>query len=376
MIFVNDLWTLKNIPQWLEHTAANEDGMGFSDIIFPAFLFIVGLSTPYALRNRLARGESKLAVFYHILFRSIALIIMGLFHVNLENYSNTALLPKALWQVLITLGFFLVWLDYPKDKERSRSRIFQWTGICLLIFLATVYAGESGKAGIIWMRTYWWGILGLIGWAYFFCAVIYLLVGPKTWILAGFLIAFILLNSLSHLGWPGFPSFIKELINRVQLGGTADICLVMGGIVTGVLYNEYSSRSKQFAGLLSISAIVLLSFGFISRPAWGISKIHATPSWTTICMAISLVTFLILIFLVDIKGKESWFRLIKAAGTSTLTCYLLPYFHYAILATWPDIRLPLWLRTGGIGIVKSLLYSLIIILIAEFLAKRRIRLKI
>ena len=44
MIFVNDLWSLSNIPAWLEHTAAQEDGMGVADAVFPAFLFIVGMS--------------------------------------------------------------------------------------------------------------------------------------------------------------------------------------------------------------------------------------------------------------------------------------------------------------------------------------------
>ncbi|MBE9517842.1 MAG: DUF1624 domain-containing protein, partial [Bacteroidetes bacterium] len=43
MIFVNDLWSLTDIPAWLEHKAANEDGMGLADVVFPAFLLIVGL---------------------------------------------------------------------------------------------------------------------------------------------------------------------------------------------------------------------------------------------------------------------------------------------------------------------------------------------
>ena len=41
MIFVNDLWTLTDIPGWLEHKAAHDDGMGLADVVFPAFLFIV-----------------------------------------------------------------------------------------------------------------------------------------------------------------------------------------------------------------------------------------------------------------------------------------------------------------------------------------------
>ncbi|MGV3599658.1 MAG: heparan-alpha-glucosaminide N-acetyltransferase domain-containing protein [Dyadobacter fermentans] len=44
MIFVNDFWTLEGVPEWLEHSKAEEDAMGLSDVVFPAFLFIVGLS--------------------------------------------------------------------------------------------------------------------------------------------------------------------------------------------------------------------------------------------------------------------------------------------------------------------------------------------
>src|SRR5688572_28868327 len=52
MIFVNDLWSLTNIPVWLLHTTADQDGMGLSDVIFPAFLFIVGMSIPFAINSR------------------------------------------------------------------------------------------------------------------------------------------------------------------------------------------------------------------------------------------------------------------------------------------------------------------------------------
>ncbi|MCK4751199.1 MAG: hypothetical protein KAT15_29270, partial [Bacteroidales bacterium] len=48
MIYVNDLWTLTDIPEWLGHKAADVDGMGLADVVFPAFLFIVGLSIPWA----------------------------------------------------------------------------------------------------------------------------------------------------------------------------------------------------------------------------------------------------------------------------------------------------------------------------------------
>jgi predicted acyltransferase len=52
MIFVNDLGSLKGIPLWLEHVKPGVDGIGLADVVFPAFLFIVGLSLPFAVENR------------------------------------------------------------------------------------------------------------------------------------------------------------------------------------------------------------------------------------------------------------------------------------------------------------------------------------
>ena len=107
MIFVNDLWSLTNIPVWLEHTATDTDGMGLADVVFPAFLFIVGLSVPFAIRNRIRKGESTLQIALHILIRSLALIIMGFFHVNLENI-NPELIPlsRPAFGILMTVSYF------------------------------------------------------------------------------------------------------------------------------------------------------------------------------------------------------------------------------------------------------------------------------
>ena len=35
MIFVNDLWTVGDVPHWLEHAGTHEDAMGLADIVFP-----------------------------------------------------------------------------------------------------------------------------------------------------------------------------------------------------------------------------------------------------------------------------------------------------------------------------------------------------
>ncbi len=121
MIFVNDLWSLAGIPEWLEHKAADVDGMGLADVVFPAFLFIVGLSVPHAIRARLKKGDSKLLIFRHIAERTLALLVMGVFMVNIESIDRDALIiSKPIWQILMTLAFFLIWNRYPKTETKRK----------------------------------------------------------------------------------------------------------------------------------------------------------------------------------------------------------------------------------------------------------------
>ncbi|HET7116389.1 MAG TPA: DUF5009 domain-containing protein [Hanamia sp.] len=374
MVFVNDLWTDKGIPEWLEHAPGKADAMGFSDIIFPAFLFIVGLSIPYSQQSRIDRGQSRGHIFGHIILRSIALIVMGFFQMNLENYSKQALLPQSIWEILITASFFLIWLDYPKEKRKIKLWL-QSLGIVILILMAIIYKGNSPQ-GIIWLRPHWWGILGLIGWAYFACATITLFGGERLLILLAFFAFFVFFNSSVMLDSPAFTGSFWHLIRSLGLGNASNSSITMIGVIAAVLYRKFYEKPMKIEIILIVMAIALFIFGFSTRPLWGISKIRATPSWTTICAAISILSFAILIFLIDRKGKENWFKIIKPAGTSTLTCYLLPYFHNAIFISIIGIHLPLVMRTGVAGIIKSLVFALIIVLITGWLEKRRLRLKV
>ena len=122
-------------------------------------------------------------------------------------------------------------------------------------------------------------------------------------------------------------------------------------------------------------ALLLMLFGFLTRPVWGISKIQATPSWTAICAGITAIGFALLYLISDKMGITKWADVIKPAGYSTLTCYLIPYYVYALM-TITSLVLPDALTTAGVGILKSLVFSLLIIQLTGLLGKVNIRLKI
>jgi heparan-alpha-glucosaminide N-acetyltransferase len=368
MIFVNDVAGVINIPKWLGHTQAQEDGMGFADTIFPAFLFIVGLSLPHAIGSRLNKGQSFLQIGLHLLLRSAALIIMGFYHVNLENYSSAAMLPRDVWALIVTAAFFLTWLDYPKTMNKFRRYILIGCGIVLLLLMAYVYKGGDPK-NPHGMRPEWWGILGIIGWAYLVCSLVYLLVKDRLLLLMAITIVFLLINIAAHSGYS---------IDLPVLDDASSATLIMAGTIMGVLYGRFAAtnRYRPLWLLLPAIAAVMIIAGFIVRPyAGGISKIMATPAWVLICSGISVLAFVFVTWLTDRQRKENWFRLIRPAGTSTLTCYLLPYIVYAVYGL-TGFRYPSFFNEGIGGIIRSLVIALLVILLVGQMEKIRLKLKI
>src|ERR1043165_3383852 len=175
MIFVNDLAGVQGAPAWMKHISPHDaDGMTFVDVVFPAFLFIVGTAIPFAIGKRLEQGESLWRVWRHILTRTLSLLIIGVFMVNEESISAEGVLSPPLWSLLMYIGVILVWNTLPRLPGRKRTLMIglRLAGVALLIPLALLYRG-SGEPGLIEMRPQWWGRLGLIGWAYLVARVVY-----------------------------------------------------------------------------------------------------------------------------------------------------------------------------------------------------------
>ena len=376
MIFVNDLWTLKDIPHWLEHVAADADGMGFADIVFPGFLFIVGMSIPFAVRNRQAKGDNKQHLTLHILQRGLALLLMGVFLVNGENINEAATgLSRGTWNVISWIAFMVLWNLYPKHWNKTGIRIAQVLALVVLGALAFVYRGGAAE-NLSGFTTWWWGILGLIGWAYLLAALLFTWVNGKIIPLAVAAVLSLLISAAHHLHWLPEQGLLNTLLSPIGHG--AMTAFTIGGAWASQVFWKGRHTDQSMAKLSALfggSALLLLVAGFLTRPLWGISKIQATPSWVMICVAIFLVLFLLVYQLVDQQQKSNWFAAIRPGGTDTLLCYALPYFAYAMIRP-SGLYLPDWALTGSVGLLKSLLFSLLMIQIAGWLSKKGLKLKL
>src|SRR5580658_728069 len=105
MIFVNDIAGVshKVVPAWMRHFKGRS-GMTFVDMVFPAFLFIVGMSIPSALGGRLRAGEPLWKTLLHVVERTFYLLVIGILMVNDESpgKSMSGISPD-LWAVLMFL---------------------------------------------------------------------------------------------------------------------------------------------------------------------------------------------------------------------------------------------------------------------------------
>ncbi|WP_080054852.1 DUF5009 domain-containing protein [Spirosoma aerolatum] len=377
MIFVNDLWTLSDIPVWLEHAHRDQDFLGFADTVFPCFLVIVGMSIPFAIQHRLAKGDSSIQLLQHIVLRSVALLVMGVFIVNLPDLNEQATGMRSAWfQILMVIGFFLIWNQYPKRSGTANTLFMglQALGIGILIYLAIKFKGGD-VTHLTGMTPQWWGILGLIGWTYLTCATLYLFLHKQPVLLVVCGLSFTLLNIAGHAGWLHalWPSGPR---NWIPDNGAFNVFAFAGILATHLLTRwQQSGRAKQVPVVFIALGIVLLVAGFLLRNAFIISKIQATPTWIFLCCGIAYIVYAGVYWLVDLHQRANWFDFIKPAGTSTLTCYLIPYVYYS-LAALSSLALPAVLTTGLIGLVKSLLFSLLIIGITAVLGRLLIKLKL
>ena len=173
MVFVNQLAGVSGMPQWARHMPADADAMSFVDVVFPAFLFIVGMAIPFALEQRLARGDDGADLQRHVLGRTLGLVVLGLFMVNAEAGFNEAFMPLRIpaWSLAFYACVYLVWGVYGSAVPGGRN-LWRSVGVLGLLALADAYHG--GKDGTGWMTHQWWGILGLIGWSYLIACTAYL----------------------------------------------------------------------------------------------------------------------------------------------------------------------------------------------------------
>ena len=375
MIWVNYLAGMPGIPYWLEHAGPRADGITLPDLVFPAFLFMAGTAIPLALRREVAPGAPGLTVplLGRLLWRAGSLMVAGVVLAEAWRYDDAAaLLPRALYFTLFYGAMLLLW-----RQGLARGWLF-WLGAALMAALLLLFRGrvEAGSPSV-YLQHSWWGILGMIGWAYLVCGVLYLLARGRDGALWTCLVLLLALYAGGTDGWLPLPPLLQEFVNVPQVLGSTS-ANVMAGVLAGRILLAQSDAAPARAVMPLVAlALVLLAAGLLLRPFYGINKIHATAPYTLVCAGITLALFVLFYWLCDVRGWRGWCAWLLPAGGNALLAYIAPdvWEQLAALLHLPRFWWPYWQQGGMAGLLNGAVLALAMVGVTALATRAGLRLK-
>jgi heparan-alpha-glucosaminide N-acetyltransferase len=284
MIFVNQLSDVRGLPWWTYHAHAQEDVMTYVDMVFPFFLFIVGMSLPLSITQRLKRNPSLPALWLHVLLRVIGLLVLGLILANADYADPVRMhISGSLWALLALLCAGLYLNVYPESKRLpSYSLVLRVIGLLGVIGLLAMFRRSTPDGHAAWIDFSYPEILGLIALSYLAVAILYIPTRRWRWMP---LVWFVLLVSLCVLSTARILAFPNRLPLYIwPFGNGAMACIIMAGVVTSYIFVSGASSHvpRRAMGIGACFAVLMLIAGRVLTPL-GISKIRATPTLEQPC---------------------------------------------------------------------------------------------
>lgn len=128
---------------------AGWNGWTFTDLIFPFFVFIVGVAIPYSFASRLERGVRRQTLFWQILRRSVLLFAVGLFLNGFPQFNFSTLRVMGVLQ-RIAICYFLASIIFVFLRMKAKSIVWLSGTILVLYFVLMKFVPVPGYgAGVL-----------------------------------------------------------------------------------------------------------------------------------------------------------------------------------------------------------------------------------
>jgi predicted acyltransferase len=289
---VNEIAKATNSPFWLgfanqlTHPAWN--GFHMYDLIFPLFLFMAGVSSPFSVGRELEKGNSRQKVLMRVIKRGLILVALGVFHNNGLNH----------WKPFSDIRF---------------GSVLGRIGLAYM-FANIIYIYTKRNAQIIW---FWALIIGY-------------------WLLLKFTSApGFLRGDLTMEG--NFTSYVDRLFLPGKLylgihdpeGWLATIPAIstgLLGILTGSYIKNGSHRGEKKSSWMALAGVVLIAVALLWNLDFPINKNLWTSSFVCLVGGISLLFFSVFYYIIDVKGHKKWAFFFKVIGMNSILIYLSGHF--------------------------------------------------
>jgi len=112
-------YDLSGVTYFTAFQHADWHGWTFADLIFPFFIFIVGVAIPFSLGSRLARGENRKKLLVRVSRRLVILFVLGLIVNGFPVFDLSTIRVMGVLQ-RIGLCYFFASLVFLSFKERGQ----------------------------------------------------------------------------------------------------------------------------------------------------------------------------------------------------------------------------------------------------------------
>lgn len=269
----------ENLAKNMDH--AGWEGFYFLDLIFPLFLFLVGLILPVVILGRLERGETPRRLYRHILKRTLVLIFLGL-----VNYG----LLRCDWATM------------------RWSSVLGRIGICYFI------------ASILLIHTNW-RIQAMVVFAIllgYWAAVMYIPVpgyGPGVLTPEGCLTTW--LDQKLIPGTLGLGLYDRQGV----LSTFTALATTLIGVLAGHWLRSERSTNQKTLGFIIAGLVTLIAgwiwgqFFFISRNVWTSSFVLYSAGWCFLLLALFY-------WIIDVKKYKKWTFFLVVIGMNAITIWV------------------------------------------------------
>jgi predicted acyltransferase len=273
------------IANQLEHPEWN--GFHFYDLIFPLFLFMAGVSTPYSIRRQLEKGKTKQQVLSRVVRRGLILVLLG---------------------IILNNG-----LQIQPISEMRFGSVLGRIGLAYL-FANIIYLYSNRRAQIIWF----WGLI--VGY----------------WLLLKFTSA--PGYPMGDLTMPGnFASYVDRLLLPGKLyRGIHDpegilstipaISTGLLGILSGSLLKETDMSGVKKTRWLAVAGVVFIALSLVWNLDFPINKNLWTSSFVLLVGGISLLLLALFYYVIDVLGHRKWAFFFRVIGMNSILIYASGHF--------------------------------------------------
>lgn len=294
MILVNDPGTWAAIYWPLDHAEWN--GWTPTDLIFPFFIFIAGVSMTLSFSARLKHGGTRKSLALHVLIRSVAIFAVGLFLNGFPRFHFATIRYTGVLQRIavcyLLAGLLVVATARRADREEfvANARAIFWTMVALLI-------GYWALMRFVPVPGYGTGNLTPEG------------------NLAAWIDRRIMLGHLWKPMWDpeGFLSTLPAI-------GTA-----LSGVLVSEWLRKDSTKERKFAGLIIVGGLLMI-FGRLLHGLFPINKNLWTSTYVVFTSGFAMVILGACYWLLDLRGWRRWAKPFVIFGSNAITAFTLATF--------------------------------------------------